>query len=109
MTSLNMLYLSQLVDVLAKWFFFVSIVFWVDKFKNIIDSVFAYVVMSRSDAMASWHDYMTYHNSLHLYLTCGSARQMIRCPCIHGCLDHLIRNCHSISTCMMTLLHAVKS
>ena len=46
MTSLNMLYLSQLVDVLARWFFFVSIVFWVDKFENIIDFVFAYVVMS---------------------------------------------------------------
>ena len=46
MTSLNMLYLSQLVDMLARWFFFVSIVFWVDKFKDIIGSVFAYVVMS---------------------------------------------------------------
>ena len=51
--------LSQLVDVLARWLFFVSIVFWVDKFKNIIDSVFAYVVMSCHDAMTSWHDYMT--------------------------------------------------
>ena len=39
--------------------FFVSIVFWVDKFKNIIDSVFAYVVMSCHDTMTSWHDYMT--------------------------------------------------
>ena len=46
MTSLNMLYLSQLVDVLTRWFFFVCIVFWVDKFKNIIDILIAYVVMS---------------------------------------------------------------
>ena len=46
MTSLNTLYLSQLVDVLERWFFFVSIVLWGEKFKNIIDSVSAYVVMS---------------------------------------------------------------
>ena len=47
--------------------FFVSIVFWVAKFKIIIDFVFSYVVMSQSDAMTSWHDYMTSQNSLHLY------------------------------------------
>ena len=36
MTSLNMLYLSQLVDVLTRWFFFVSIVLSVDNasYKN---------------------------------------------------------------------------
>ena len=44
MTLLNMLYLSQLVGVLARWFFI--IVFLVHKFKNIIDSVFANVFMS---------------------------------------------------------------
>ena len=31
---------------------------------------------------------------------------MIRCPCIHGCLDHSIRKGHSISTGMMTSLYA---
>ena len=40
MTSLNMMYLSQLVDVLERWLFVVSIAFWVAKFKNIIDFVF---------------------------------------------------------------------
>ena len=67
MTSYNMLYLSQLVDVLEWWFFFVSIVFWVAEFKNIIDSVFVYMVMPWSDAMTSMHDYMTSQISVHQY------------------------------------------
>ena len=46
MTSLNMLYLSELLDVLERWFFFASLVFWFAKFKNIIDFVISYVVMS---------------------------------------------------------------
>ena len=71
MTSLNMLYLSQLVDVLERWFFFVSIVFWVAKFKNIIDFVFSYVVMSQSDTMTSWHDYMR-HKTHSVYINVWS-------------------------------------
>ena len=42
--------------------FFVSIVLWVAKFKNIIDFVFSYMVISQSDAMTSWHGYMTSQN-----------------------------------------------
>ena len=51
-------------------------------------------------------------------LTCGVTGQIRfdRCPCIHFCLDYLIRKCrflfrkcHSISTGMMTLLYAVTS
>ena len=33
--------------------FFVSVVFWVAELKNIIDFIFAYVVMSLRDAMTS--------------------------------------------------------
>ena len=115
MTTLNMLYLSQLVDVLGKWFFFVSMVIWVAKFKNIIDFVFSYVVMSQRDAMTSWHDYMMSQNSFHLYQRVGWLdRWFDRCLCIHGYLDYsiikcrcLIRKCHSISTGMMSLLYTV--
>ena len=82
MMSLNMLYLSQLVDVLERWFFFVSIAFWVAKFKNIIDFVFSYVVMSQSDAMTFWHDYMAWlydvTKLIPSILSCGVTRQMIR-------------------------------
>ena len=53
MTSLYMRYLSQLVEVLERWFFLVSMVFWVAEFKNIKNLVFACVVMSLSDAMTS--------------------------------------------------------
>ena len=42
-------------------------------------------------------------------LACGLARQMIRCPCIHSCLHHLIRKCLIISTGIMTILYAVTS
>ena len=97
--------------------YFVSVVIWVAKFKNIIDFVFSYVVMSQRDAITSWHDYMTSQNSFHLYQLVGWLdRWFDLCPCIHGCLDYsiikcrcLIRKCHSISTGMMTLLCAVTS
>ena len=73
--------------------------------------------MSQSDAMTSWHDYMTSQNSLHLYQRVEWLdRWFYRCPCIHGCLDYLIRKCrclirkcHSISTGIMTSLFAVTS
>ena len=55
--------------------FFVSIVFWVAKFKNIIDFVFSYVVMSQNDAMAWLNDVTNLTPSI---LTCGVTRQIIR-------------------------------
>ena len=110
MTSLNMLYLSQLVDVLKRFFFFVFIVFWVNKFKNIIDFVFFicdHSTMWRYDVMPWLYDVTTRTPSI---LTCGVTRQMIRSlPMFTWKCRCLIRKCHSISTGMMTSLHAVTS
>ena len=76
--SLNMLYLSQLVAVLEIRFLFVSIVFWVAELKNIIDFLFAYVVMPLRDAMTS----LTLYDITKLTLSISArrcARKMIRC------------------------------
>ena len=105
MTSLNMLYLSQLVDVLARWFFFCfySILGWqVQKYHRFCICICGYVIKWRYDVMAWLCDVTKLTPSI---LACGLARQMIRCPLIHGCLDHSIRKCFSISTSMMTLLY----
>mgnify|MGYP003542267360 FL=1 len=109
MTSLNMLYPSQLVDVLERWFFFCfySILgCQVQKYHRFCIFICGHVTKWRYDVMAWLYDVTKLTPSI---LACGLARQMIRCPCIHGCLDHLIRKCHSISTGMMTLLYAVTS
>ena len=52
MTSRNLIYLSQLVDVLESLFFFVSIVFQITEFKNVIDFLFVWW----RDVMTSCHD-----------------------------------------------------
>ena len=116
MTSLNMLYLSQLVDVLEGWFFFCfySILgCQVQKYHRFCICICGHVIKWRYDVMAWLYDIAKLTLSI---LACGVARQMFRCPCIHGCLDYiirkcrcLIRKCHSISTGMMTLLYAVTS
>ena len=58
--------------------FFVSIVFWVAELKNIIDFLFAYVVMSIRDAMTSLklYDITKLPLSISAY---RCARKMIRC------------------------------
>ena len=124
MTSLNMLYLSQLVDVLARWFFFCfySILYlhmWSCFLMNYVVLLADYVkrifsINEYNNNVIKWrYDVMAWIYNVTLLtpsiLACGVARQMIRCPCIHGCSDHSIRNCHSISTGMMTLLYEVTS
>ena len=52
MTSQNLIYLSQLPDVLESWFFFVSMIFWVTEFINVIDFSFVWW----RDVMTSCHD-----------------------------------------------------
>ena len=116
MTSLNMLYLSQRVDVLERWFFFCfySILgCQVQKYHRFCICICGHVIKWRYDVMAWLYDVTKLTPSI---LVCGVAIQMIRCPCIHGCLDYLItkcrcliRKCHSISTGMMTSLYAVTS
>ena len=57
---------------------FVSVVFWVAELKNIIDFIFAYVVMSLRDAMTS----LTLYDITKLTLSisdCRCARKIIRC------------------------------
>ena len=59
MTSLNMLYLSQLVDVLARWFFFCfnSILGWrVQKYHWFCICICGYVIKWRYDVMAWIYD-----------------------------------------------------
>ena len=102
------IWLSQLVDVLARWLFFCfySILGWqVQKYHW-----FCILHMWLCHAMTLWRHGMTiWRNILTLsILACGVARE-IPCPCIHGFLDHSIRKCHSISTAMVTSLYAVTS
>ena len=52
MTSLNLIHLSHLVDVPESWFFFVSMVFWIIEFKNVINFSFVWCC----DVMTSCHD-----------------------------------------------------
>ena len=46
MMSQTLMYLSQHADVLEKWFFFVSMFFWVTEFENVIESYLFNVVTS---------------------------------------------------------------
>ena len=113
MTSFNMLYLSQLIDVLERWFFFCffySILgCQVQKYHLFFIFICGHVTKWLYDVMAWLYDVTKLTPSIS---TCEVTRQMIqfnRCPCIHGCLNYLIRKCHSISTGMMTSLYAVTS
>ena len=109
MTLLNMLYLSQIVDVLARRFFFCfyNILGWqVQKYHKCCVCICGYVIKWRYDIMAWLYDVTKLTPSI---LACGLTRQMTHCPCIHGCLDHSIREGHSICTGMMTSLYAVTS
>ena len=116
MTSLNMLYLSQLVDVLERWFFFrfYSILgCQFQKYHWFCIFIYGHVTKWRYDVMAWLYDVTKLTQSI---LTCGVTRQMIgslpvytqlfglirKCRC-------LIRKCHSINTGIMTLLYAVTS
>ena len=111
-----MLYLSQLVDVLERWFFFCfySILGCrVQKYHRFCICIYGHAIKWRYDDIAWLYDVTKLTPSI---LACGVARQMIRCPCIHNCLDCLMRKCrclvckcHSISTGIMTLLYAVTS
>ena len=84
--------LSQLVVVLERWFFFC--------FYNILGcQVQKYhrfrIFICHSDAMTSWHDYMTSQNSHHLHQRVEWLdRWFDCCPCIHGC--YLIRKCRCL-------------
>ena len=85
----------------------------VQKYHRFCICICGHVIKWRYDVMAWLYDVTKLTSSI---LVCGVAIQMIRCPCIHGCLDnlitkcrYLIRKCHSISTGMMTSLYAVTS
>ena len=78
-----------------------------------------YLHMWSCHKVTLWRHGMTIwrHKTHSIYIRVWSGyRQMIRCPCIYGCLKYsirkcrcLIRRCHSISTGTMTLLYAVTS
>ena len=59
MTSQTLMYLSQHADVLERWFFFVSMVFWVTEFENVIEFYLFNVV-------TSWRHIMTSQNLIYL-------------------------------------------
>ena len=59
MTSLNLIYLSQLVDVLESWFFFVSMVFRSLSSKLLL-------IFHVCDAVTSWRHVMTSLNLIYL-------------------------------------------
>ena len=118
MMSLNMLYLSQLVDVLERWFFFCfysNLGCQIQKYYPFCILISDHVTTWRYDVMTWLYDVTKLTTSIS---TCGVTGQMIRSlpVYIHGCLDYsilkcrcLTRNCHSISTGMMTSLYAVTS
>ena len=77
MTSLNMLYLSQLVDVLERWFFFFYSILGcqVQKYYRFCIFICGHVTKWRYDVMAWPYDVTKLTPSI---LTCGVTRQMIR-------------------------------
>ena len=83
MTSLNMLYLSQLVDVLERLFFFCfySILgCQVQKYHRFCILICGHVTKWRYDVMAWLYDATKHTPSI---LTCGVTRQMIRSLPVH--------------------------
>ena len=86
MTSQNLIHLSQLVDVLERWFFFVSMVFWVTEFINVINFTFVWC----SDVMTSCHDVTKPDSPIS---ACRCARKMILF-CFHGFLGHWVHKCY---------------
>ena len=103
MTSLNMMYLSQLVDVLEKWFIFglYSILGCrAQKYHRFCIFICGHVTKWRYDVMTWQYDVTKLTPSI---LTCGVTRQMIRSlPVYTWKCRCLIKKCHSISTGMMT-------
>ena len=59
MTSQTLMYLSQHADVLERWFLFVSIIFWVSEFENVIEFYVFNVV-------TSWRHITTSQNLIYL-------------------------------------------
>ena len=116
MTSSNMLYLSQLVDVLERWFFFCFysiLCCQVQKYHRFCIFICGHVTKWCDDVMAWPFDVTKLTPSIS---TCGVTRQIIRSlpVYIHGCYlmrkcRCFIRKCHSISTGMMTILYALTS
>ena len=70
MTHPNLFSLSQLVDVLERWFFFVSMELWVAEFENVVSFVFAWW----RHVMTSFYDVK---NRLYSISASISAREMI--------------------------------
>ena len=78
MTSLNMLYLSQLVDVLERWFFFCFysiLCCQVQKYHRFCIFICGHVTKWRYDVMAWLYDVTKLTKSIS---TCGVTRQIIR-------------------------------
>ena len=83
MTSFKMLYLSQLVDLLERWFFFCSYIIMgsqVRKYHRFCIFTFGNVTKWRYDVMAWLYDVTKLTLSI---LTCGVTRQMIRSLPVH--------------------------
>ena len=101
MTSLNLIYLSQLVDVLESGFFFVSIVFQVNEFKNVIEFSFVWC----RDFMTSCHDVT--ESDLPIS-ACRCARKLLLF-CFLGFLGHWVRECYWFFICVMPWRHDLMS
>ena len=90
MTSLNLIYLSQLVDVLESWFFFCFHGFlghWVQK----CYWFFTCVMPWRHDVM-SWRHFMTSLNFIHLSQLVDVLESWFFF-CFHSFLGHWVQKC----------------
>ena len=85
MTSQNLIYLSQLVDVLESWFFFLFPWFFRSVSSNM--SLFSHFC----DAVTSWRHVMTSLNLIHLSQLVDELRSWFFF-CFHGFVGHWVQN-----------------
>ena len=96
------IYLSQLVDVLETWFFFVSMVCSVNKFKIVIN----YLLVWGCDVTTSCHDVTNPDVPIS---ACRCARKVIDLFCFYGFFGQWLQKFYQIFNCSMSWRHDVMS
>ena len=100
MTSQNLIYPSQLVDVLESWFFFLFPWF----FRSLSSKVL--YIFYLCDDVASWRHVMTSQNRIYSSQLVDVLESWFFF-CFHGFLGHWVRKCNIFLICVMTWRHGV--
>ena len=87
MTSQNLIYLSQLVDVLESWFFFLFPWFFRSPSSKML------LIFHLCDAVTSWRHVMTSQNLIYLSQLLDVLESWFFF-CFHGFLGHWVQKCY---------------